>query len=59
MNENARKYFEENPEEKYWYYSPTLRVPNPKRKPWLREVPWPKKEGEGDGTDTTGISSAE
>lgn len=43
MNPNAKKFFAEHPTEPYWYYSPTLRVPNPALKPWLNEPrhPWP------------------
>jgi hypothetical protein len=39
----AKKYFQENPEAKYFYYSANVRVPNPALKPWLNEPrePWP------------------
>lgn len=45
MNPDAKKYFEDNPGEYYWYYSPTIRVPNPRIKPWNFKypVPWPKE----------------
>ena len=48
MNPDARKFFEENPDEPYWYYTPTLRVPNPKLKPWTWDhaVPWPSNKGD-------------
>lgn len=43
MNSDAQKFFEENPDEPYWYYSPTLRVVNTRLKPWLKPfVPWPR-----------------
>lgn len=44
MNPEARLFFEENPGERYWYYSANLRVPNPRHKPWLDvpRVPWGK-----------------
>jgi hypothetical protein len=46
MNDDARAFFVQNPDEPYWYYSATLRVPNPRLKPWLSvpRIPWPKKE---------------
>jgi hypothetical protein len=43
VNKDAEKFFQENPGEKYWYYSPGLRVPNPvlyKRSDWKCD-PWP------------------
>lgn len=45
MNPDAEAYFADNPEEPYWYYSPTLRVPNPALKPWTWDppVPFPKE----------------
>lgn len=43
MNEDAKAFFDANPDEPYWYYSPTLRVPNGKLKPWqyVPPMPWP------------------
>lgn len=43
VNANARAFFDQHPDEPYWYYSPTLRVPNPRVKPWLfvPRTPWP------------------
>lgn len=40
---DAEEFFVANPNEPYWYYSPTLRVPNPKLNPWTwsPRVPWP------------------
>ena len=45
INKNAAEFFRENPNAKYWYYSASLRVPNPalrKRPDWVPE-PWPKQ----------------
>ena len=43
MNRGAVEFFARNPDEPYWYYSGTLRVPNPALKPWawVEPVPWP------------------
>lgn len=43
MNKDAKQFFQDNPDEPYWYYTPTLRVPNPRLKPWewTPRVPWP------------------
>ncbi|WPH57726.1 hypothetical protein [Mycobacterium phage WXIN] len=43
MNPDAQEFFSKNPDEPYWYYTPTLRVPNPKLKPWLSvpRMAWP------------------
>lgn len=43
MNEDAKKFFQENPSEPYWYYSDHVRVPNPRLKPWqyVPRIPWP------------------
>lgn len=43
MNKDAVEFFARNPDETYWYYSPTLRVANPWLKPWrwAERTPWP------------------
>ncbi len=42
MNADAAKFFEENPDAEYWYYSPTLRVPRPGLyQPKLKPDPFP------------------
>lgn len=45
MNADAKQFFMEHSDEPYWYYSTTLRVPNPGFKPWNNEprIPWPAK----------------
>lgn len=42
-NPDAAAFFEASPSEPYWYHSPTLRVSNPRLKPWqwTSPVPWP------------------
>lgn len=43
MNDDAKAHFEANPDEPYWYWTPSLRVPNPRLKPWnwTPRVTWP------------------
>lgn len=42
MAEAAKDFFVANPDAEYWYYSPTLRVPNPRFKElWDNPRPWP------------------
>lgn len=43
MNPNAKKYFETNPDARYWYFSHNIRVANPRLRPWLDNPrdPWP------------------
>ena len=52
MNPEARKFFAEEPmlpASPYWYYSATIRVPNPAVKPWTfsPRLPWTNKEIHG------------
>lgn len=44
MNTLAEKFFRENPDAEYWYYSDHLRVPNPRfaRRPDYKAAPWPE-----------------
>lgn len=46
MNADAKEFFNENPQEPYWYWTSTLRVPNPRLKPWeyRPRTPWPQEE---------------
>lgn len=39
MNEDAEQFFKDNPDARYWYYSPGLRVP---RRPDQQSDPWPE-----------------
>lgn len=41
VNADAKRFFEQNLTEPYWYYSDTLRVPNPQLKPWELDTPVP------------------
>jgi hypothetical protein len=47
MNADAKKFFEEHPAARYWYYSAGLRVPNPVfyRRLDYRPDPWPARVG--------------
>lgn len=42
-NDDALEFFAKNPERKYWYWTPTLRVPNPEfyNRPDYQPDPWP------------------
>lgn len=44
MNPHAKKYFENNPDARYWYFTHSIRIPNPKyrRDPlWAPDPHWP------------------
>jgi hypothetical protein len=44
VNADAKAFFQQNPQAKYWYYSDTLRVANPalQRRPDWEPDPWPE-----------------
>jgi hypothetical protein len=43
VNQKAKIYFANNPDEPYWYYNDHIRIPNPRfsRDPKYQPAPWP------------------